>query len=81
LTLLGGYNALERVQLVIITLMPEAEEDVRTALAWAKAPAIDSVVSFASVIIFASGFMIGGARLLHSEQLVPAGLKLLEYQA
>ena len=61
--------------------LSEEEEDVRIALAWTKAPAIDSVVSFASVIIFASGFMIGGARLLHSEQLVPSGLKLLEYQA
>ncbi len=61
--------------------LSEEKEDVRIALAWTKAPAIDSVVSFASVILFASGFMIGGARLLHSEQLVPAGLKLLEYQA
>ena len=52
-----------------------------TGLAWLKAPAIDSIVSFASVVIFAAGFIIGGARLLHTEQLIPSGLKLLEYQA
>jgi Mn2+/Fe2+ NRAMP family transporter len=63
--------------------IPLSEEagDVKTALAWTKAPAIDSIVSFVSVILFAAGFMIGGARLLHTEQLIPSGLKLLEYQA
>jgi len=61
--------------------LSEEEEDVKTALAWTKAPAIDSIVSFASIIIFAAGFMIGGARLLHTEELIPSGLKLLEYQA
>jgi len=61
--------------------LSEEEEDVKTALAWTKAPIIDSAVSFASVILFAAGFMIGGARLLHTEQLIPSGLKLLEYQA
>ena len=54
---------------------------MKTGLAWIKAPAIDSVVSFASVILFAAGFMIGGARLLHTDQVIPSGLKLLEYQA
>jgi hypothetical protein len=61
--------------------LSEEQGDVKTALAWTKAPAIDSIVSFASIIIFAAGFMIGGARLLHTEQLIPSGLKLLEYQA
>ena len=61
--------------------LSEEEEDVKTGLAWVKAPAIDSIVSFFSVILFAAGFMIGGARLLHTEQVIPSGLKLLEYQA
>ena len=61
--------------------LSEEEEDVRTGLAWLKAPAIDSIASFAAIIIFAGGFIIGGARLLHTEQLIPSGLKLLEYQA
>jgi hypothetical protein len=61
--------------------LSEEEEDVKTGLAWTKAPAIDSIASFGSVILFASGFMIGGARLLHAEELIPTGLKLLEYQA
>ena len=45
------------------------------------APKLDSIVSFVSVIIFAAGFMIGGARLLHTAEVIPAGLKLLEHQA
>ena len=61
--------------------LSEKEEDVKTALAWTKAPAIDSIASFAAVIFFAAGFMISGARLLHAEQLIPSGVKLLEYQA
>jgi hypothetical protein len=61
--------------------LSEEKEDVGTGLAWLKAPAIDSIVSFASVLIFAAGFIIGGARLLHTAQLIPSGLKLLEYQA
>jgi hypothetical protein len=61
--------------------LSEEEGDVKIGLAWLKAPAIDSVVSFASVVIFSAGFMIGGARILHAQQLVPSGLKLLEYQA
>lgn len=61
--------------------LSEEEEDVKVGLAWTKAPAIDSVVCFASIIVFSMGFMIGGARILHAEQLIPSGLKLLEYQA
>ncbi len=61
--------------------LSEEKADVGTGLAWLKAPAIDSITSFAAIIIFAAGFIIGGARLLHTEQLIPSGLKLLEYQA
>jgi len=61
--------------------LSEEKEDVATGLAWLKAPAIDSITSFVAIIIFAAGFIIGGARLLHTEQLIPSGLKLLEYQA
>ena len=61
--------------------LSEEPEDVKVALGWVKAPAIDSVVCFASIIVFSLGFMIGGARILHAEQLIPSGLKLLEYQA
>jgi hypothetical protein len=61
--------------------LSEEEGDVTTGLAWLKAPAIDSIASFAAIILFAAGFIIGGARLLHTEQLIPSGLKLLEYQA
>ncbi len=61
--------------------LSEEPEDVETGLAWLKAPIIDVTISFASVVIFAAGFMIGGARILHTDQLIPSGLKLLEYQA
>ena len=61
--------------------LSEEEEDVRNSLGWLKAPTIDSVVSFVAIIIFAAGFMIGGARMLHTAELIPAGMKLLEHQA
>ncbi|MEE9612316.1 MAG: hypothetical protein V3W19_13765, partial [Desulfatiglandales bacterium] len=61
--------------------LSEEKEDVSTGLAWLKAPAIDSIAAFVVILIFAAGFIIGGARLLHTEQLIPSGLKLLEYQA
>jgi hypothetical protein len=61
--------------------LSEDAEDVANAMGWLKAPRIDSVVSFVSVIIFAAGFMIGGARLLHTQEIIPSGLKLLEHQA
>jgi hypothetical protein len=84
-----GLPNLEEIQRRIFDLeekgakipLSEEEKDVSNGLGWCKAPLIDSAVSFISVIVFASGFMIGGARLLHSEQLIPAGVKLLEYQA
>jgi Mn2+/Fe2+ NRAMP family transporter len=55
--------------------------DLRNARAWLRAPLIDSAVSFIAVMIFAAGFMIGGARLLYTAELIPSGLKLLEHQA
>ncbi len=55
--------------------------DVKNALGWLKAPAIDSVVSFVAVAVFASGFMIGGARVLYTQELIPAGKALLQHQA
>jgi hypothetical protein len=61
--------------------LSEQEEDVSAGIGWCKAPLIDSAVSFIAIIVFAAGFMIGGARLLHTNELIPAGVKLLEHQA
>lgn len=56
-------------------------ENVRRGLAWLKAPRTDAILSFGAVLLFSAGFMIGGARVLNPDQLIPSGLTLLEYQA
>ncbi len=63
--------------------IPLSEEDseVKNALGWLKAAKIDSIVSFVAVAVFAAGFMIGGARVLHTQELIPAGKALLQHQA
>ena len=59
----------------------DTSSNVRTGLSWLKAPAIDVIISYSALILFAAGFMIGGARILHPERLIPDGVRLLEYQA
>jgi Mn2+/Fe2+ NRAMP family transporter len=61
--------------------LSEHPDDVRTGLAWLKAPFTDTVVSFTAVLIFAIAFMILGATVLHQQQLIPDGFELLSLQA
>lgn len=61
--------------------LAEDPENVRRGLAWLKAPRTDALISFGAVLVFSAGFMIGGARVLNPQQLIPTGLTLLEYQA
>lgn len=56
------------------------EENVALGLAWLKAPMIDSIVSFAAVLLFTAAFLILGATLLHPNQIVPSGMDLYNHQ-
>jgi len=48
---------------------------------WLRAPLVDTVGSFACVVLFTMAFMILGATLLHPNHIVPSGLQLLSVQA
>ena len=56
------------------------DENVALGLAWLKAPLIDSVVSFISVLLFTAAFLILGATLLHPNEIVPSGMDLYNHQ-
>ncbi len=47
------------------------EENVRRGRLWLRAPTLDVVVSFGSVIFFCMTFLILGAVLLHEKKIVP----------
>ncbi len=56
-------------------------EQVERAKAWSRAPLGDTVLSFIAIGVFATMFMLNGAALLFTEQLVPAGNATLTHQA
>ncbi len=56
------------------------EQNVALGLAWLKAPLIDSIVSFATVLLFTAAFLILGATLLHPNEIVPSGMDLYNHQ-
>ncbi|MFZ5753018.1 MAG: Nramp family divalent metal transporter [Bacillota bacterium] len=61
--------------------LSEDPEEVRKGLAWAKAPFMDNLVSFVLLVIFTIGFMVNGAVILNTAQLVPANNDMLTHQA
>lgn len=61
--------------------LSENPEEVKTGLAWLKAPFTDIMVSFSAVLIFSLAFMILGATVLYRQQLIPDGFDLLSLQA
>ena len=48
---------------------------------WLRAPLVDSMVSFVTVVLLSSAFCILGAVVLRPQHLVPDGINLLNYQA
>lgn len=61
--------------------LPAEEEELNKARIWLRAPKADLLVSFGATVIITAAFTILGAHMLHPAQLVPSGLKLMEYQA
>ena len=63
-----------------LPLLP-TKENIERALAWMKAPFYDQVISFFVAIGLGTlPFLVLGATILHPQQLVPAGFKLVEHQ-
>ena len=58
-----------------------AERVDHPARLWVRAALIDTVVSFAMVVLIAGCFAIMGTVLLRPAQMVPDGVNLLNYQA
>lgn len=61
--------------------LPRDKEEVAKAMTWLKASQVDTMVSFGALLIITVAFTALGASMLHTQQLIPAGDKLLEYQA
>src|SRR3972149_1997401 len=56
-------------------------ENTRRANRWLLPPKIDAGIAFLAVLIFTLCFVMLGARLLHPEELAPAGRELFNHQA
>ncbi|WP_425058920.1 hypothetical protein SCACP_35680 [Sporomusa carbonis] len=61
--------------------LPTEKEEVNKAMTWLKAGQVDTIVSFGALLLITVAFTALGASMLHTQQLVPAGLKLFEYQS
>jgi Mn2+/Fe2+ NRAMP family transporter len=61
--------------------LSEEPEQVARGRAWSRAPLGDTVLSFVAIAVFAAMFMINGASLLATEQLIPDGNDTLTFQA
>lgn len=55
-------------------------ENLTLGKAWLRAPLTDTMVSFASVLLFTAAFLILGASLLHPNEIVPSGMDLYNHQ-
>ncbi|MDI3477534.1 MAG: hypothetical protein PWQ59_1059 [Thermoanaerobacterium sp.] len=82
-----GREDLDNIREYLINLKPgeriplsEDPEEVKKGLTWTKAALADNVVSYGLLVLFAIGFMVNGAVILHSQQLIPADNDLLTYQ-
>ena len=56
-------------------------ENYQLGKSWLRAPFTDGLVSFACIVAFTIAFMVLGATVLHTQQIVPASDKLLSVQA
>ena len=57
-----------------------SEEEVSKAKTWLKATNIDAIVSFGSVFIFGTAFMILGSVILLPQQLIPNDTDIIKHQ-
>ncbi len=62
-----------------LEIMANSDNHVRRQ--WLRAPLIDSIVSFITVVVLSCAFCILGAIVLRPQHLVPEGVNLLNYQA
>ena len=58
-----------------------ADSKDHAARLWLRAPLVDSVVSFITVVVLSSAFCVLGTIVLRPQHLVPDGINLLNYQA
>jgi len=61
--------------------LPSGKAEVAKANTWLRAAQIDTIVSFGTLLLITVVFTALGAAVLHTEQLIPSGMKLLEYQS
>lgn len=57
------------------------EQNVRHGLLWTRPPRIDVGISFLTMLLFTSGFVVLGATVLNAQQTIPDGFHLLTEQA
>jgi Mn2+/Fe2+ NRAMP family transporter len=61
--------------------LEDSAENYQLGKRWLRAPFTDGLVSFTCIVIFTIAFMVLGATVLHTQQIVPASDKLLSVQA
>ena len=68
---IAGKDAIEQI----------AESKDHPVRIWVRAAFVDSILSFAMIVLIAVAFAILGTVILRPQQLVPEGVNLLNYQA
>lgn len=58
-----------------------SDANLKAARRWLLPAQVDTVICFASVLVFTLCFVVLGARILHPQQLVPSDKDLLSHQA
>ena len=83
-----GHRDIDEIENRIVSLrsdeqipLSESPGDVANARAWQRAPFVDVLGSFASIVIIAGAFAMNGAGILGEQELVPAGNQVLNLQA
>lgn len=83
-----GRDDYEEVREYLLTLkegemipLSEEPEEIEKGLTWAKAPMMDNFISYGLLVIFTIAFMVNGANILHSQQVIPDNLQSFSLQA
>lgn len=61
--------------------LPTSKGEIAKAKTWLKAAQIDTIVSFGTLLLITVVFTALGSAVLHTQQLIPSGMKLLEHQS
>lgn len=61
--------------------LPTSRNEIYKAKTWLKAAQIDTIVSFGTLLLITVVFTALGSAVLHTQQLIPAGMQLLEHQS